>query len=149
MLSTNLGPSETHLASPPQEIMDGGWREGRGQQRHKFPNGLGSPRVPRQSLKSHTGTAMVKNIGPRLREIASLATGSQDARSHNLGPTFFYHPCSPTLRFPLISWVIISSKSIDVSIKLMGPYHYNGTMPFNGYRIVCLPRQNSRVRGHP
>ena len=42
-------------------------------------------------------TWMVKNMGPRLREFAPAARGSQDARSRNLGPTFLTIP----VQFPL------------------------------------------------
>ena len=42
--------------------------------------------------------ALVKNMGPRLREIAPAARGSQDAGSRNLGPAFLN--TSVDLRIP-------------------------------------------------
>ena len=41
-------------------------------------------------VDNHNYTGMVKKVGPRLRELALTVSGSQDAGSRNLGPTFYH-----------------------------------------------------------
>ena len=87
---------------------DYGWRMegGEGATKTQVSKWARRPKSPSTKFKEPHWYSDGKNIGPRWREIASLARGSQDARSRNLGPTFFTVPVVPHWDFHLsLGWL--------------------------------------------